>query len=493
MQRRHFHKIFTATALLYGASPLWAKTAAQPDIAEAVVDFALNAQYQDLPASVVENTKKQVIDTMGVALAGHRESGVQELGRLARQIGGAREARIWGSEAYLPAHDAARINATMAHALDYDDTHEPSFMHPGVVCVPTAMAMAEMLPQLSGEDIIKAVAVGTDISCRLALAAQPGVNAFKVGWHNTTVYGYFSSALIASMLMGLNKAQTISALGIAFHQAAGNAQSHVDGALTKRMGPGFAVYDGIYAARLAQLNVRGPHRVVEGVKGFYHQYHQGNYDRNVILEGLGQAFAIDATSFKPWPSCRGSHTAADAALQIFQKQPVAITDVEKITITNGPDDFKLLSTPLEKKQNPQTTVDAQFSNPWVVAVAATYQEVKLRHFTEQALQDPQVQAWSRLVETQHDDQLVSAQGGPSATIITVQLKNGQQLQARVDKAKGEPYNPMSADEMRNKYLDCLAFAGIPEAQARSSLQRLSQLEREAQAGQVLSTLVVPTT
>ena len=364
-------------------------------------------------------------------------------------------------------------------------------MHPGVVCVPTAMAMAEMLPQLSGQDIIKAVAVGTDISCRLALAAQPGVNAFKVGWHNTTVYGYFSSALIASMLMGLNKAQTISALGIAFHQAAGNAQSHVDGALTKRMGPGFATYDGIYAARLAQLGVRGPHRVFEGVKVFYHQYHQGNYDRAVILNGLGQEFAIDATSFKPWPSCRDSHTAADAALQIFQKQPVAIADVEKITITNGPDDFKLLSTPLEKKQNPQTTVDAQFSNPWVVAVAAAYQEVKLRHFTEQALQDPKVQAWSCLVQTQHDDQLVSAQGGPSATVITVQLKNGQQLQARVDKAKGEPYNPMSADEMRNKYLDCLAFAGIPEAQARSSLQRLSQLEREVQAGQVLSALVVP--
>lgn len=85
---------------------------------------------------------------------------MQELGRLAQQIGGAREARIWGSEVYLPAHDAARINATMAHALDYDDTHEPSFMHPGVVCVPTAMAMAEMLPQLSGQDIIKAVAVG---------------------------------------------------------------------------------------------------------------------------------------------------------------------------------------------------------------------------------------------------------------------------------------------------------------------------------------------
>lgn len=92
---------------------------------------------------------------------------------------------------------------------------------------------------------------------------------------------------------------------------------------------------------------------------------------------------------------------------------------------------------------------------------------------------------------EHDDQLVCAQGGPSATVITVQLKNGQQLQARVDKTKGEPYNPMSADEMRNKYLDCLAFAGIPEAQARSSLQRLGQLEREAQAGQVLSALVVP--
>jgi len=490
MQRRHFYKLLTVTTLGWSVPTSYAASNKQPEVANDIVDFALNLQFNNLPESVIENTKKQIIDTIGVGLAGYRENGVSELFTLAQKIGGKPEARVWGSKIYLPAHDAARINATMAHALDYDDTHEPSFMHPGVVCVPTALAMAEMYPRLTGQQIITAIAAGTDISCRLALAAQPGVNAFKVGWHNTTVYGYFSAALMAAMLMGLNREQTISALGIAFHQAAGNAQSHVDGALTKRMGPGFATYDGIYAARLASLNVRGPHRVFEGVKGFYHQYHNGNYNRDVILTDLGQSFAIDATSFKPWPSCRGSHTAADAALQLFKQHRIARADVVKITVTNGPDDFKLLMEPIEKKRTPQTTVDAQFSNPWVVGVAAAYGEVKLKHFTTQAMQDPEVRAWAQLVEGQSDASLVPTQGGPSAAQIVVHLKNGQSFAARVERAQGEPNNPMSAEAMRSKFIDCLAFAGIPSERAQAAYGRLSRLEQDHTPTQLLDTLQV---
>lgn len=490
MQRRHFHKILSATAFTWGVPSVYANTTARPEMANDIVDFALNLRFDQLPASVVENTKKQIIDTLGVGLAGHHEAGVKEIFQLAQKIGGKAESRVWGSNIYLPSHDAARINATMAHALDYDDTHEPSFMHTGVVCVPTALAMAEMHPHLTGEQLITAIAAGTDISCRLALAAQPGVNAFKVGWHNTTVYGYFSAALMASMLMGLNREQTISALGIAFHQAAGNAQSHVDGALTKRMGPGFAAYDGIYAARLASLGVRGPHRVFEGVKGFYQQYHNGNYNPDIVLADLGQRFAIDATSFKPWPSCRGSHTAADAALQLFKQHRIARADVAKITVTNGPDDFKLLMDPIEKKRNPQTTVDAQFSNPWVVAAAAAYGEVKLKHFTPQAMQDPELRAWAQLVEGKADAALVPTQGGPSAAQIVVHLKNGQTHTTRVERAKGEPNNPMNAEEMRSKFIDCLAFAGMPPERAQAAYARLSRLEQDRAPSELLGSLVI---
>lgn len=490
MQRRQFHKIFSATALALGVPGAHAQVQQRPDAASEIVDFALNLRFEQLPASVIENTKRQIIDTLGVALAGHHEPGVSEIFSLAQKIGGSAESRVWGSKVFLPSHDAARINATMAHALDYDDTHEPSFMHPGVVCVPTALAMADMYPQLSGSQIITAIAAGTDISCRLALAAQPGVNAFKVGWHNTTVYGYFSAALVASMLMGLSREQTISALGIAFHQAAGNAQSHVDGALTKRMGPGFAAYDGIYAARLASLNVRGPHRVFEGVKGFYQQYHHGNYDRDIILADLGQRFAIDATSFKPWPSCRGSHTAAEAALNLFQQHRLQRSDVDTIIVTNGPDDYKLLLDPIEKKRRPHTTVDAQFSNPWVVGVAAAYGDIQLQHFTPQAMQDPEVRAWAQLVQGKSDPSLVPAKGGPSAAHIMVQLKNGQHLESRVERAKGEPSNPMSPSEMRSKFIDCLAFTGITTERAEAAYARLNRLELERSPSQVLGALEI---
>lgn len=448
-----------------------------PDAIAVLADHCLQTRYEQLPREVVAATRHQILDTLGIALAGHREAGVRELRDLALEMGGKAESTIWGTAARVPAQSAAQVNATMSHALDYDDTHEKSFTHPAVITVPAALAAAEMAGGVSGEELIAAVAVGTDIACRLALAAQPGTDPFKVGWHNTSLYGYFSSAFVAGRLMGLNREQLISAAGIVLHQAAGNAQAHVDGALTKRMGPGFGSHDGLLAARLSQKGVRGARGVLEGVKGFYRQYHHGNYSRDALLGGLGRRFAGAEVSFKPWPSCRGSHTAADAALAMFTRGGgVRAADVEAITIFNGPGEFPLLGAPLAKKQNPQTTVDAQFSNPWVVAAALVDHQVGLEHFTPEALKRPDLLAMTRRISTAEDASLVRAGGGPGATRIEVRLKNGQKLAKTVAAAKGEPDNPMTPDEFRQKFLDCTQSAGMDRTRALALMQHIDALE-----------------
>lgn len=442
-----------------------------------LVDYCLAITYEDLPDAVVHATKNQILDTVGVALAGIREAGVSQLRELALEMGGKSEAAIWGSRHRLPAHDAARINATMAHALDYDDIYEKSFMHPGIVTVPAALAAMDMLGgDISGKELITAVALGVDISCRLANAAQPGVNGFKVGWHNTTLYGYFASALVAGKLMGLTRDQLVSAVGIAFHQAAGNAQAHVDGALTKRMGPGFASYTGLYAARLAQRGVQGARGVLEGVRGFFHQYHGNNYSRALLLDGLGRDFAGPEVSFKPWPSCRGSHTAAEASLTLFEEQRITAADVEKITIYNGPDDFQLLGAPLAKKQKPASTVEAQFSNPWVVAAALQDREVALRHFTPSALGRNDLLAITQRISTESDPGLAKPGGGPSATRIQVQLKNGSTQSKTVTTARGEPHNPMTRAEFLQKFMDCAVSGGMEKTRASALMEQIVQLE-----------------
>jgi len=448
-----------------------------PDEAAVLLaEHCVRTGFDDLPASAVAATKHQLIDTLGIALAGARQPGAKELREFTIEMGGKPESRIWGTDIRVPAQDAARVNATMTHALDYDDTYERSFVHPAAVTVPAALAVADLLGGVSGTSLITAVALGVDLGCRLADAARPGVTGFLHGWHNTTLYGYFASTVVAGKLLGLDREQFVSALGIAYQQASGNSQAHVDGALTKRMGPGFASYGGILSARLAQRGIQGATGVFEGMRGFFFQYHDNDYSREILLQDLGTRFCGSDVSFKPWPSCRGSHTAADAALSLFGERTIAAGDVESIVIANNPGDHALLASPIEKKRMPPTPVDAQFSNPWVVAAALVDGKIALSHFTEEAIAREDLHEVTSRITTTVDESLVREGGGPGAARIDVRLSDGSTRSATVAFAKGEPGNPMSPDEFCQKFLDCTALAGMGAHRAGEIFARIQELE-----------------
>ncbi|MDP3908649.1 MmgE/PrpD family protein [Novosphingobium sp.] len=468
LDRRLFMGAALTSGLLASASARAATAAPPPDDAIAVlVAHMLNARFENLPAFALDTTRAQLRDTVGVALAGRGESGVRELRELAATIGGKGESTVWASKLRLPSHDAARINAVMVHALEYDDTFGPGFLHPSAITLPAALAVADMVGKVSGRELLAAVTLANDIACRLSIAGQPGVDGFAIGWHNTTLIGYLSSALVAGRLMRLNRDQLVHAAGIAAHQAAGNAQSHIDGALTKRMGPGFASAAGVLAARLAAREVTGPRGVLEGRKGWFTQYHKGIYSRDLLLDGLGSEYPGAAMSFKPWPSCRGSHTSADAALQIAAVMGPRAGAITRIVIRNGPAEWGFLTTPIERKRHPATTVEAQFSVPWVVAAALTDGKVGIAHFTLEALLRDDLRAMAARIETVQDDGLAHPSGGPGAAVVEVTLQDGQTLRRHVAAAKGDPDVPMSAAEVTAKFDDCLDYAGIgPARQAR---------------------------
>ncbi|OYU41936.1 MAG: MmgE/PrpD family protein, partial [Burkholderiales bacterium PBB4] len=245
----------------------------------------------------------------------------------------------------------------MAHALEFDDTFGRGFLHPSAITFPAAFAVSDLVGGVDGREFLAATTAAIDIACRIAISSQPGVDAFAAGWHNTTVIGYLSTALLAARLMNVNREQAIHAAGIGYHQAAGNAQSHIDGALTKRLGPGLASAAGLFAARLAAKGVTGPSAVLEGKKGWYQQYHHGNYSRALLLDGLGKDFPAVEVSYKPWPSCRGSHTSVDAALQLVRRQGLKPDMVERVLIRNSPSEWAFLSNPIAQKRQPTTTVE----------------------------------------------------------------------------------------------------------------------------------------
>jgi 2-methylcitrate dehydratase PrpD len=461
-----------------------------PDAIYALVDFCLNTRYEALPAEVVSATKSQILDTVAVALPALGADGIKQLYAWSKETGGKPESLILGTRLRVPAEKAARLNASMAAALEFDDTYEPSLLHASCVTVPVALAVADFVGRVSGKELIAAVATGTDAACRLSRAGSPGVSPFIVGWDPTPMYGFLAATLVAGRLMGLTRDQMVAAVGLAYHQMSGNAQASVDGTLAKRMGAGFAGYGGVMSARLAKHGVFGSFHVLEGVKGLFRQYHGGKYSKEALLGGLGSHYVGLDIAPKPYPCCRGGHVAIDGILELVRSNDLKPGDVEQVTIYSPPAEMMLLGAPLEKKQNPKTIVEAQFSNPWMVAAAIQDRDVNLRHFSPEALQRTDLQALAKRIVTVEDRSLVRPDGGPGFVRLEVRGRDAKIYSKQVKFAKGDPNNPMTPDELKRKVFECTDAAGMKRSQATRVMQRILALEAETNVSDLNAALSI---
>ncbi len=233
----------------------------------AFVRNMIDARYEDIPSVAVDAAKKEILDSLATAMGGSMKSGVAELVDMVREWGGSEQSTVIGYGFKCPAPSAAQVNGTMIHALDYDDGHQTALIHIGCVAVSTCFALAERIGGVTGKEFLTAVALGADFEARLALASRPHSSMMTSGWHPTTLYGYLGAAAMAGRLMKLDEERMINALGIAYHQCAGNSQCFEDGTLTKRMGPGLAARGGITAALMAEKGITGARNILEGKYG----------------------------------------------------------------------------------------------------------------------------------------------------------------------------------------------------------------------------------
>jgi 2-methylcitrate dehydratase PrpD len=419
----------------------------------------VDTRFEDLPPEVVEITKKQVLDLLGVGIRGFSMAGAKELRELILDWGGKEEATIMGTTKKVPAPNAAHVNATMVHSLDYDDVHEAGVMHPGVIAVPTAMTVAELKGGLTGKEFVTAVALGTDIMCRFGLSTTPGRSPIEVGWHQTSLFGFMGSAAVAGRTMGLSEEQIINAMGIAYAQASGNGQAVKDGALTKRLGPGFSVKGGMMAALLAEKGITGAHNCLDADWGLYKLYWRGDYDPVGLVADLGKRFEGPNVSIKPYPCCRGIHPAIDAALALVKEHDIKAGNVERIRLFVTDAHYKLLSTPLDVKLRPRSPVDAQFSIPWGVATAIVKgRGTGLDDYTDTAVKDPEILAMTAKTQVEIDNGL---QRGDKIepTRVEITMKSGEVYASVVEHPLGSPERPMSFDDCAVKFRDCAQRIG----------------------------------
>jgi 2-methylcitrate dehydratase PrpD len=445
----------------------------------------VNTKYDNLPPEVVEATKKEILDLLGVALGGASQPGATHVCQLVREWGGKEESSIFGSSQRVPAPNAAQANATMAHALDFDDVHEAAVMHPGIASIPVAMAVAEAQGNLSGRELITATALGVDMMCRLALATTPGRSPIELGWHLTSLFGYMGSAATAARVMRLDEEKIVDAIGIGYHQCGGNGQCVKDGALTKRLGPGFAVKGGISAAFMAKAGVTGAKNCLEGEWGFYRQYIHGDYSPEILTADLGKTFEGVNVAIKPYPCCRGVHPAIDAGLALVMEENIRSDDIREIVLSVTESHLSLLCQPEDAKRSPRSPVDAQFSIPWGVATAIVRRGVGLDDFTESAIRNREVLEVTRKMRVEVDNSLHKP--GPEPTRVKVITRDGKAFARVVENPLGSLERPMSFDDCSRKFRDCAK--NLDAGRAEKITEHVGQLERLEDIREIIRLLV----
>jgi 2-methylcitrate dehydratase PrpD len=448
---------------------------------DATYEFVQNfvkMTFEDLPEEVVEITKKEVLDTLAVAVAGFGQPGPKELLDMVQEWGGKEEATVVGCKQKVPAPNAAQVNATLIHTRDYDDVHEQAVMHPGVATIPPVLAIAELKGGLDGKEFITAVALGVDMICRLGLGTRPGISPIQTGWHFTALYGYPTAALTAGRALGLDEEKMVNAFGIAYHQCSGNGQCTIDGALTKRMGPGFSVRGGVTAALLAQRGVTGAKNCLEGECGLFKVYHHGEYDRQILTHDLGSFFEGINVSIKPYPCCRGVHPSIDATLAIKAKHDINPKEIKEILFATGAANYKLLCTPFEAKVRPRNPVDAQFSIPWGIATTLAKGRVTMGDYTPEAITNNDVLELTGKLKAEVDHSLDNPRGIEPAR-VKVTMKNGDAFAEEVQLALGTPRRPMSFDDCVKKFEDIVSFTGgwMKEKNVKKAIEFVANLEK----------------
>ncbi len=448
------------------------------DPASPLAQHVCRTRCGDLPASAVECARRDILDTFGCMLGGSGSPGIAELCAVIGDWGGREESRVLLRGIRLPAPQAALLNASMGHALDFDDTLDTGgSIHPGVSVLVAALAMADRLDGISGRDLLLAVALGLDVSCRIAFAST-----LDRGWHRTAAIGVFGATAAAGKLIGLTAEQMLNAFGIAYSQAAGNRQCILDGALTKRLQAGQAASAGVFAAVLAQTGFTGAHNIFNGRFGFFELYQPNGHDAALLLRDLGNVFCGEALSYKPYPCGRPLHAAIDAALAARAALGItAVDDIAAVTIEADPAGHADQFNAGPFKRRPTQVVEAQFAQPFLVATALVKGRVGIADVD--GLGDAAVLALSDHIVG------VAREGRPKRSLsITVRHSDGHSVTIEATDPIGSPQKPLSDAQFEAKFRDCAhnAVRPLSDASIDTALTTISRLETLADARNLLT-------
>jgi len=416
-------------------------------LARALAEFGSRLRYDDLPAEVTASARLRLLDTVGVCLASVGMPYADAMLGVVGEQGESSDAALFGSAKRAAAAWAACYNGALAHGNDYDDTHSAALIHISGVVVPAVLALGER-ERAPGRRVLEAAVAAYEAGLRIGMAAPSGFHAR--GFHATGVCGVFAAAVGASRLLGLDAARMAHAIGIAGSQAAGSMEFLADGAWTKRMHPGWAAHGGIVAAQLAARGYTGPATVLEGRYGLYNAYAGAPApDAAALTAGFGREWETLNIDFKPYPCGHISHPYMDCALALRRRHAFALEDVETIELRVPPAAVPILCEPAGEKMRPANAYAARFSLPYAVAVVLKLGRAGIDEFSEERIRDPGVLALAARIRYVTDASLPFPRSFPGWAKI--RLRDGRELEERMDDSRGSRKLPMSEAELYEKF------------------------------------------
>lgn len=413
-------------------------------ISQSLAAFALGRL--DLPSDVLAKAQDHFLDTLGVAVASSGFPFAASVNAAADSLGKGSDATVIGTGRTLPANLAAMVNGTLAHGLDFDDTHIEAIYHASATAMATVLAVGEETGA-SGREILEAFIVALEIGCRLALTAKGEFHDKHL--HPTAICGPFAAAAAAARLYGLNETQLADALGLCGSLAGGILQ--FEGAWLKRLHPGWAAHSGITAAALGRAGFTGPKTVFEGPHGYFMAHLGYLPDTERLIHGLNDEWVLRGLAIKPYPCCHFIHAFADAALELVAARGAPFTADEIIAIEAPLSErlHHLVWEPRASKIEPQSEYDALFSTPYVIGLALARGRVDLSGFFDGNLADPEVVGISRKVTCTVDQLSDFPVHFPGELRIT--LLDGSRHVLRRPQSRGTPGLPLERAEILAKF------------------------------------------
>jgi len=438
-----------------------------PTLARQIGAFAAAADPARLPKPVVDMIRLLMLDVAGLCVAARKTDYVSAC---LVSAGSAGSCTAIGHAAGFGPYDAAFVNGTAAHGEDFDDTFEGGPVHAGAVIVPAILAIAEHRG-LSGPAVMKGIAAGCEVMCRMALVAPQATH--KACFHPTAVFGAPAAAVGVAAALGLDAARTAHAIGIAGSLSSGIIEYLADGSWTKRMHAGQAAQSGIRAALLAEGGFIGPATVLEGHHGFYKAFAPSKTPDFVpMMAGLGTTWVIETIAFKPYACGTMTQPYIDCAIELAGSG-VKAADVASIVCEVGEGTVHRLWAPLPLKQAPPNGYAAKFSSPYCIAAGFLDGRAGLGQFTDERVGEHAVRALAAKVSYVVDP----ANPYPRAFTghLRAILKDGSVHEVRRANMRGGAHDPIPPAEIVDKFRDNAHFGGWDDTQSAAVISAVDRI------------------